>query len=296
MDSTLIVIGGGPAGLAAAIYAASEGLDTLIVDKRSTLGGQASHSSWIENLIGFPQGISGSALMQRATKQAFRFGVRVLHDTAISCASNGSRLVALESGRILLASAVLVACGVQYRRLSIPSAHRIFGVFYGANPDELPKWKGKSVAVIGGANSAGQAALGFVAAGSTTTLVSRSPLSKHMSAYLIDALKNSTLTILEDEVKDFAQINRDKVGITLSSGKTLTADGVFVYIGHDPHTEWLPCDKDDQGFVITTPTFETSLAGIFAAGDVRSNRSKRVATAIGEGCSAVSSIHAFLKG
>jgi thioredoxin reductase (NADPH) len=299
MDCDLTVIGGGPAGLAAAIYAASEGLRTTIVERLPVLGGQAGTSSLIENLMGFPKGISGYDLMARAVKQAKRFNVRTVYDTVVSVACDHSchdRLVQLDSGTVLKCHSVLVATGVQYRRLNIPGATGTFGVFYGMNPSELPKWAGKRVAVIGGANSAGQAARGFAHNGADVTLFSRSPLVKAMSTYLRQAIaKEAQVRVVEGELPlAFEQVKHTKVGLTTTSDAGGIFDGVFVFIGAEPKTDWFVGTKDDHGFIVTRDSYQTSLPGVFAAGDVRANRSKRVATAMGEGAAAVSFIHQYL--
>lgn len=307
MECDLFIIGSGPAGLAAAIYAASEGLSTTVVERSPMLGGQAGTSSLIENLIGFPKGISGADLMKRSVKQAERFGVDIIHDTVVGVGCDQScneRLVQLESGRLATCKTVLIACGVQYRRLNIPGSEGTFGVFYGANPSELPKWAGKRVAIIGGANSAGQAARGFAKAGADTTLFSRSPLDKAMSTYLREALaREGKVKVHEGELPlAFEQVKGTKVGLTTTSDAGGVYDGVFVFIGAEPRTQWFAGHKDDHGFILTGEAlqrdyilpFETSFPGVFAAGDVRANRSKRVATALGEGAAAVSNVHQYL--
>lgn len=306
-DCDLVIVGGGPAGLAAAVYAASEGLKTTIVEPLARLGGQAGTSSLIENLIGFPDGISGYDLMARSVEQAKRFNVSITHDRAmgIACDHNcGERLVSLESSSVIHSSTVLVACGVQYRRLDIPGSVGTFGVFYGANPAEMPRWAGKRVAIIGGANSAGQAARGFGFAGADVTLFSRSPLTKAMSTYLRDAIvREAQVRVIEGELPlAFEQVGGRQVGLTTTSDAGGVFDAVFVFIGAEPRTKWFSGAKDDHGFILTggqtgianRASLETSFPGVFAAGDVRANRSKRVATALGEGAAAVSQIHQYL--
>jgi thioredoxin reductase (NADPH) len=303
MDCDLLVIGGGPAGLAAAIYAASEGLSTTIIERAPSLGGQAGTSSLIENLIGFPSGISGADLMARSVKQAKKFGVRIVHDTVTGVACDltcSDRLVSLESGRVIKCKTVLVACGVQYRRLNIPGSEATFGVFYGANPNEMPKWAGKKVAIIGGANSAGQAARGFAKHGALVTLFTRSPIEKGMSTYLVNAIrKEGQVDVVQSLPESFAQVNGKHVGLSFPTF-SMEFDGVFVFIGAEPRTKWFAGAKDDHGFILTgsqcgqVASYETSLPGVFAAGDVRANRSKRVATALGEGAAAISQVHQYL--
>lgn len=310
-DCDLIIIGGGPAGLAAAVYAASEGLQTTVVEALPRLGGQAGTSSLIENLMGHDQGISGAELMERSVRQAQKFGVQFVHDTVINVACDGlARFIALDSARMLECRTVLISCGVQYRRLNIPGAERTFGVFYGANPREMAKWSGKRVAVIGGANSAGQAARGFAAQGADVTMLTRSPLEKSMSTYLIDALRRENhVKVLEGPMPEkFVQTQGVKIACDYND-RADVYDGVFVFIGAQPRTDWFCGDKDSHGFILTghevtshdgVPVwyqrlpYETSLNGVFAAGDVRANKSKRVATALGEGAAAVSSIHQYL--
>jgi thioredoxin reductase (NADPH) len=293
----VIICGGGPAGLAAAIYAASEGLATTIVE-RARLGGQAGTSSLIENLIGFPEGVSGADLMARSVVQATRFGVKTLYDSVCGVACDGAvRLVQLEnSSSLMCCKAVLIASGVQYRKLGIPGAEGTFGVFYGANPAEMPKWAGKRVAIIGGANSAGQAARGFAKHGADVTLFSRSPLEKGMSTYLLAALRDENQVWLSEGIMPDSIAQFDGTRVSLSrKGVRAVFDGVFVFIGAEPRTSWFSGTKDDHGFIVTGPgPYETSLPGIFAAGDVRANRSKRVATALGEGAAAVSAVHQYL--
>lgn len=302
-DCDLLIVGSGPAGLAAAVYAASEGLKTTVIESSPRLGGQAGTSSLIENLIGFPEGISGADLMDRSVVQAKRFGVTFLHDRVVGVACDQScddRLIQLETGGLLTCSTVLIATGVQYRRLNILGESGVFGIFYGANPNEMHKWRNKRVAVIGGANSAGQAARGFAKHGANVTLFSRSPLAKAMSSYLRMALHTEAqVRVIEGELPTaFEQVQGTKVGVTTTNDAGGIYDGVFVFIGAEPKTQWFGGAKDEHGFILTgfngRGTYETSLPGVFAAGDVRANRSKRVATALGEGAAAISQVHQYL--
>lgn len=300
-DCDLLIVGGGPAGLAASVYAASEGLRTTVIEKKS-LGGQAGTSSKIENLLGYPKGISGVELMAKATRQAHKFGVRMLIDTVDFIGTGGPdsvpglRYVQLHSGRLLCCRCILLATGVQYRSLNIPGI-RTFGVYYGSNPSETPKWTGKRVGIVGGANSAGQAILDFARVAKEVLVFSRSPLTKGMSTYLIPQVRNKgNVRILEGCELSSVEGNGRVQKVTSSQGD-FNLDGLFIFIGAEPHTEWLPVKKDEKGFILTGQNgslLETSIPGVFAAGDVRANRSKRVATAIGEGSFAISQVHQYL--
>lgn len=305
MDCDLIIIGGGPAGLAASVYASSEGLRTTVVE-RGQLGGQAGTSSHIANYLGFPQGISGAVLAERAVKQARRFGVVFENDQVVGLAADGPRkLVQLASGRIASCRAVLVATGVQYRRLAVPGVN-CFGVFYGSNPREAQTWSGKRVVIVGGANSAGQAAIQLARYASSVVMLARSPLTKSMSQYLVNDIRaNANIAVREGE--ELSAIQAEQATgqlLTLKSGGDLVADATFIFIGAEPKTDWLPVVKDDKGFVLTGPAtaspgryiqpLETSLAGVFCAGDVRHSDIKRVATAVGEGAAAIGQVHAYL--
>lgn len=291
MDTNLTIIGGGPAGLAAGVYAASEGLKVQIIEK-GNLGGQAGTSSKIENYLGFPAGISGTALATKAVKQAKKFGAITIHDCVTALLADGStKLIQLESGRILSTKAILIACGVQYRTLDIPGI-KSFGVFYGANPSQMGEWRNKRVLVIGGANSAGQAARGFAEAGAHVTLVSRSPLAKSMSQYLIDHLTNNPSVSIHEGIIP-SEIQRNPYGLRLNNLNEV--DGIFIFIGAIPYTDWADVEKDSKGFIVTKGlTLQTSIEGIFAAGDVRSGNIKRVATSVGEGAASIAQIHAYL--
>lgn len=307
-ECELTIIGAGPAGLAAGVYAASEGLKVTLIE-RGSLGGQAGTSSKIENYLGFPSGISGTDLTNRAVKQAKKFGVNIITDCACSTALDvDTRLLQLDSGKVISCKAILIATGVQYRTLNIPGA-KCFGVFYGANPTEMPHWSGKRVAVLGGANSAGQAARGFGDYGAKVTLMSRSPLSKGMSQYLIDHVtKHERITVMEG----FTPTELLSTGkqVICGSCDTEPYDGVFVFIGAEPKSDWLNVEKDSKGFISTgfsvksqwtMPHYtrdpmplETSIPGIFAAGDVRAGNIKRVATSVGEGAASIAQVHQYL--
>ncbi len=321
----LVVIGAGPAGLAAAVYGASEGLRTLLVE-RDAPGGQAGESSRIENYLGFPAGISGSELSRRATTQALRFGVDVLcPQEAVSVKVEGpSRRIVFADGSEVLCHVLLIASGVSYRRLDAPGLLELTGtgVYYGAAATEAPAIEGRDAYVVGGGNSAGQAAMYFSRfARSVTILIRGESLTSSMSQYLIDQIdatanitvRNHTRVVEARGEKGLEQlVIRHNV---TDATEVVEAAGLFVFIGALPHTEWLDglVRRDAKGFVLTGPDlvdadgelrnwplerdpypFETSVPGIFAAGDVRSGSVKRVASGVGEGSVSVSSIHRYL--
>jgi thioredoxin reductase (NADPH) len=319
----LVIVGAGPAGLAAAVYGASEGLHTLVVEMEA-VGGQAGGSSRIENYLGFPTGISGSDLTQRAVVQAEKFGAHLTSPcTATSLREEAGHLVVrLSDGTDVAGRAVIVASGARYRRLAAAHLERFegAGVYYAATEVECRLYAGTPVAVVGGGNSAGQAALFLAAAGSPVTVVIRgSDLNASMSRYLvdrieadarIDVLTNTTITSLDGN-QTLAE-----VGISTSSGEAvLPCAALFSFIGADPAAGWLSgCALlDDHGFVLTDWSlgeahlderwnllgrrplpFETSYPGLFAVGDVRSGSMKRIAAAVGEGSAAVRSVHEYL--
>lgn len=306
----VVIIGAGPAGLAGAVFAASEGLQVVILERRASLGGQAGTSSRIVNYLGFPQGISGAELAKRASQQAKKLGATIMQGQAIALGrENGTRFVQLTDGRVLRCQSVLLAMGVSYRRLDIPGV-RQFGVFYGSNPSEVEQWKGKRVAIVGGANSAGQAAVHFASHGAHVTLLSRSPLVKAMSMYLRKELEKcgavvqegvEVVSIDDQDLMVYDQTQRSSPGLVtrLSNGSTVAFDGLFIFIGATPATHWLPqLDKDDKGFILTGQPgrhpHETNIPGVFAAGDVRAGTLKRVAAASFEGAAAIAEIHQYL--
>lgn len=315
----LAVVGAGPAGLAAAIYGASEGLRTILLDAVAP-GGQSAATSRIENYLGFPFGVSGDALTSQASLQAFKFGVRVVAPCeAVRLEStDGALNVTLADGATVTARAVVVTTGVAYRSLDLDRWKDFegAGIFYAASALELRQIAGAPVAVVGGANSAGQAALALAASGCHVRLVVRSnDLAAQMSSYLVDR-------IVEDpriEVHTGTQIaalhgDDDLQRVTLSGGSDATVEcrGLFCFIGAEPATDWLGgVERDEDGFVRTGADviglgdewrdlgrmplpFETSLPRVFAAGDVRRGSMKRVAAAVGEGSSAVASVHRAL--
>ena len=316
----LAIVGAGPAGLAAAVYGASEGLRTLVMECQS-IGGQAGTSSMIRNYLGFPRGLSGSELTSRAFEQALLFGAEFAFTppaTRLS-ARDGERTITLEDGTDVVARTVMLATGVAYRRLGIPALDRLIGagVFYGAPGVEAAAMAEQEVYVIGGANSAGQAALHLAKfAARVTVLVRGQSLAAGMSDYLIKQIQ-ATPNIevrLQTRVVDGRGEYRLE-GLVLEDARTgqrqeVAAAAVFVLIGAEPRTEWLRdvLQRDDRGFILTghdVPAeawpldrpplpFETSLPGVFAVGDVRHGSIKRVAEAVGEGSVAVGAVHRYL--
>lgn len=316
----LAILGAGPAGLAAAVYGASEGLQTVIIEPLA-IGGQAGTSSLIRNYLGFARGVSGGELAHRAWQQAVLFGAQFVftHQAVGFAAGADHHVVTLDDGSRAVARAVIIATGVTYRRLGIPGLDRFVGtgVFYGAAGVEAPAMAAQEVYVVGGANSAGQAALHLARFASRVTLLVRGPsLAAGMSDYLVRQLQEtSTIDVrLSTRVVDGRGENHLEA-LTLEDLPTgrqeeVSAAAVFVLIGAEPHTDWLRdvVAVDDRGFVLTgrdiphwalpgprAPLpFETSVAGVFAAGDVRYGSVKRVAGAVGEGSVTVGSVHRYL--
>jgi thioredoxin reductase (NADPH) len=321
----LIIAGAGPAGLAAAVYGASEGLKTLVVEQQAP-GGQAGMSSRIENYLGFPAGLSGSELTHRAVTQARRFGVEILSAQKVAgLETNGpSKTVKLEDGNELLCRSLIIATGVSYRKLEAKGVEELTGagIYYGAAMSEGESVKGKDVSIIGGANSAGQAAMYFSRFAKTVTMIVRGEsISSSMSQYLIDQI-NSTPNIRvwpNTEVKEAVGTNRlECLKILHQKNKkeeTIPASAMFIFIGAVPHTDWLgdQVKRDSHGFILSgsdiklngkSPSkstmdrepymLETSLTGVFVAGDVRHGSVKRVASAVGEGSMAVMFVHRYL--
>ena len=320
----LIVVGAGPAGLAAAVYGASEGLRTVLVEREAP-GGQAGQSSRIENYLGFPAGVSGSELARRATTQARRFGAEILavKDACSLEARGAARIVRLAGGGELSAHSVLIATGVAYRRLNVPGLDKLTGrgVYYGAALAEAHNASGQDVYLIGGANSAGQAAVYFARfARQVTLLVRADRLEKSMSHYLIDqirAIPNIRIELNSEVVAASGQEHLEAITIAnraTGSEVQVAADFLFVFIGAYPHTDWVggAIARDDRGFIVSGPellrdgaspswalereplALETSLPGVFVAGDVRRSSMKRVASAVGEGSMAVQFVHKVL--
>jgi thioredoxin reductase (NADPH) len=320
----LVIVGGGPAGLAAAVYGASEGLRTVLIEREAS-GGQAGQSSRIENYLGFPTGLSGSDLARRAIAQAQRLGAELLTAQEVTSieAHGPSRVVRLADGHEISCHAVLIATGVAYRRLEAEGVERLTGrsIYYGAALGESAFFSGRHVVVVGGANSAGQAAL-HLAHGARVTLVYRGDaLEKSMSRYLIDRIEaHDDIDVrLGTEVVE-AHGEESLEAVTLESAgarERLPAEGMFVFIGAAPHTAWLGrlIARSERGFVLSGPQvthvenggaqpwplerspylLETNVPGVFVAGDVRDESIKRVASSVGEGAMAVSFIHAYLR-
>lgn len=312
----LLVVGAGPAGLAAAVYGASEGLRTVVLDPEA-VGGQAGTSSMIRNYLGFPRGVSGMRLAFRARLQATRFGARIFTGRAVDGLSLGDVHEVSYGDGVLRARSVLIACGVRYRRLGVPALEALvgMGVHYGAASSVAREMEGRDVFIVGGGNSAGQAAIHLARfARSVTIVIRRATLDETMSAYLIKEIAtNGSISLRTgSQVTDGGGEGRLE-WIELTNDGTperIGADGLFLLLGADPGCGWLPDEiaRDEQGFVLTgrdipqeqwrdgrpPAPLETGVPGIFAAGDIRAGSMKRVASASGEGASAVSQVHGFL--
>jgi thioredoxin reductase (NADPH) len=300
----LVVVGGGPAGLGAAVYGASEGLETLVVES-TALGGQAGSSRRIENYLGFPAGISGSELTSRAVTQARKFNARTASPyRAVSLElANGAYVVRLEEDHEIAARTVLLATGAQYRRLPVDELADYEGmsVFYAAGPPEAQLCGASRVGVIGGGNSAGQAAVWLARGGALVTLLHRrANLRETMSDYLARELERYGVAIRDrSEVATLHGEDGQLDAVTLKSGERLAFSFLFCFLGALPCTDWLGdvVARDENGFILTGAAagadtlLETSLPGVFAAGDVRSGSTKRCATAVGEGAMAVQLVH-----
>ena len=300
----LLVVGGGPAGLGAAVYGASEGLDTLVVDA-SALGGQAGTSRRIENYLGFPAGISGSELTVRAVGQARKFGARMAtpYRAAALEPGAGHHLVKLESGQEVRARAVVLATGAEYRRLPIAEIESYEGVsiFYAAGPQEARRCSATRVGVVGGGNSAAQAAIWLARGGALVTLLHRrADLGETMSDYLIHDLERAGVHVRGRS--DIAVLHGDDgelEAVTLRDGERIPLSALFLFLGAAPNTDWLSgtVALDDDGFILTGQRagaegiLETSVPGVFAVGDVRAASVKRCATAVGEGAMVVRFVH-----
>ncbi|MER6357779.1 FAD-dependent oxidoreductase [Streptomyces sp. NPDC001634] len=322
----LVVIGGGPAGLGAAVYGASEGLRTLLVE-RSATGGQAGQSSRIENYLGFPDGVSGAQLTDRARRQAKKFGAEILTAREVSGleVSGSARVVRFSDGSAIGAHSVILATGVSYRQLTAPGLEELkgCGVFYGSALTEAPACSGHDVYIVGGANSAGQAAM-YLSRGakSVTLLIRGDALSASMSHYLIQQIAEApNISVRTCTVVEAAHGTGHLEQLTLRdvvTGHTELVDAqwLFVFIGAAPLTNWLEGTvlRDEHGFIMTGPDMttdgqpppgwelerppyhlETNVPGVFVAGDARSESAKRVASAVGEGAMAVMLVHRYLE-
>jgi thioredoxin reductase (NADPH) len=321
----LLIVGGGPAGLAAAVYGASEGLTTVMIEREAP-GGQAGMSSRIENYLGFPSGISGSLLTQRAVMQARRFGVEILapQEARALRVDGGSKFVKLADNVEIGAKSLLIATGVAYRKLDVPGLERLqgAGVYYGAATTEAVSCKDEDVFIVGGANSAGQAAMYFAKyARRVVMLVRGSSLAAGMSQYLVEQIQETSNIHVElnsDVTEAFGAERLEAISILCSSSgatQTVPAASLFIFIGAAPQTEWLheAVERDEKGFILTGSDLmkagkppkswslerepwllEASVPGIFVAGDVRYRSIKRVASGVGEGANAVQFVHQYL--
>jgi thioredoxin reductase (NADPH) len=303
----LLVVGGGPAGLAAAVYGASEGLDTLVVES-TALGGQAGSSTRIENYLGFPAGISGAELTLRAVGQARKFGARPAtpYRAVALRAGVGRHVVDLEEGHEIAARAVILATGAEYRRLPLEDLSEYEGtsVFYAAGPPEAQLCGASRVAVVGGGNSAGQAAVWLARGGALVTLLHRrAELRETMSDYLLRELERYGVAVRDrSEIAELHGRDGHVEAVTLTNGTCLPFSFLFLFLGAKPCTDWLgeAVARHEDGFLLTGDAagaanlLETSVPGVFAAGDVRSGSTKRCAAAVGEGSMAVQFVHEHL--
>ena len=326
----LVIVGSGPAGLAASVYGASEGLRTVMIERHAP-GGQAGLSSMIENYLGFPAGLSGRDLARRGVAQARKFGVEIVAPQTVTRlrADGPSRVVTLSDGSELSAHVVLLTPGVEWRRLDVPGIERLTGagVYYGGTLAEAFFCRGEDIYIVGGANAAGQAALYFSRYAKTVTmLVREDSLAKYMSQYLIEQIEATrNVRVRLQTIVVGVQGDTRLEAITIrdtAAGKedTLPTSALFIFIGAEPHTEWLDgvVERDSRGFILTGPDLddrsaggkmqrprgwtlerepyrlESSVPGVFAAGDVRSGSVKRVAAGVGEGAAAVQFIHQYL--
>lgn len=290
------IIGAGPSGLSAAVNASSEGLSTLVLES-ARIGGQSHQSARIDNYLGFPHGITGARLAEMAHRQAREYGAQFTACGATAIASDSAlRYIQTDDGRVITCRAVVLASGLRYRKLDVPGVAS-FGVFYGANPSEIPSWAGRDVAIVGGANSAGQAANAFATYARTVHVMSRSALSKSMSAYLISRLQaHANVRIIEQAPVAFAP---DGTGVLISTDSgPLRVDAAFLFIGASPNASFAPCSRDDHGFIVCGGArypHATTMPGLFACGDIRAGSVKRIAAGVGDGATTVSEIHSYLQ-
>jgi thioredoxin reductase (NADPH) len=320
----LAIVGAGPAGLAAAVYGASEGLHTVMIEREAP-GGQAGMSSRIENYLGFPAGLSGGDLARRAMVQAQRFGVEILSQEAVCVRTEGPyRMIKFADNNEISCHTLMIATGVQWRRLEAPGVDRLqgAGVYYGGGATEALSCKGEIVYVVGGANSAGQAAMNFAKhAERVVILVRGSSLASTMSQYLIDQIKetsNIQLWTQASVAEVHGEMHLEEISVLCSDTdkvERVPASAMFIFIGALPRTDWLASvvERDERGFILTGPDLirdgqrpkgwvldrdpfllETNTPGIFAVGDVRHGSVKRVASGVGEGSVAVQFIHQYL--
>ena len=319
-DYDVVIVGAGPAGLAAAVYGASEGLRTIVVEREAP-GGQAGTSSRIENYLGFPSGVSGDELAGRALSQARRLGAEIIVTRSIARIDSATRSVHLDGGDVLRARTIILACGVVWRQLSIDGFDRLAGrgISYGAARSEAINTHGLDIHIVGAGNSAGQAALFFSTHARSVTILCRSEsLERSMSRYLIDQLatrSNITARYGAEIVAAHGDVTLEQIDVRdKATGETarVPSSGLFIFIGADAETGWLPAEiaLDENGFVLTGADLrvagrwehdrdpyllETSVPGIFACGDVRLSPVKRVAAAVGEGSMAVAFVHQYLR-
>jgi thioredoxin reductase (NADPH) len=319
----VVIVGAGPAGLANAVYAASEGLHALLIEQHAP-GGQAGSSSMIENYLGFPGGVTGADLAQRAVAQARRFGAEMLIGAPVSGVRREDpyRIVTLADGREVSCHALVLSTGMAVRELQLPGMQALLGagVYYGAALSEAALYRGQDVAIVGGANSAGQGALFFSRYARSVHVVVRGPgLSPKMSRYLVDrveATENIHVLLGTELTEAHGDGHLRRIGlrdVTTGALRTLDVAALFVFIGVAPRTERFATlvAMDDKGFILTGPDvprqqvgwplerdpfmFETSVPGVFAAGDVRSGANRRIASAVGEGSAAIHSVHRYLQ-
>jgi thioredoxin reductase (NADPH) len=319
-DYDVVIVGAGPSGLAAAVYGASEGLHTIVIEREAP-GGQAGTSSRIENYLGFPSGVSGDELASRALQQARRLGAEILVTRTITRIDATTRQVHLDGGDVLRAKTIILACGVTWRRIDVEGFDRLTGkgISYGAARGEAQNVHGLDVHIVGAGNSAGQAAMFFSTHARAVTILCRGDsLAKSMSRYLIDQLAsrdNIDVRHGAEVVAAYGDVSLEAIGVSSGTSGAVErqpSGGLFLFIGADAETGWLPpeIERDPRGFVLTGPDLtansawtldrdpfllETSVPGIFACGDVRFGPIKRVAAAVGEGSMAIAFVHQYLR-